>query len=129
MQILQQPVSIAQHLDLSTLTVEPDLDPTPPTAPARVRKPFDQGGRNERGYALALVAIICGYGRTYFCQSASDPNAAPYMVEFAADGPTCTCKDHEFAITRERAKGNAAARCLHVVAVETQIAATMPMAA
>lgn len=120
------------HLNLATLGTEADLDldPTPPAAPARrAPRPFDQAGRTERGLALSLVAIICGYGRTYFCQSATDPNAAPYTVEFTTDGPTCSCKDHEFSITRERAKGNASARCLHVVAVEAQVAAAMPAAA
>ena len=113
----------ARFLDLSTLTVEPDLNPTPPAAPARrAPKPFDQAARDERGAELARTALIIGYGLTYLVQGSA---AEPYMVDLAAG--TCSCPDMG-RVLGARAIGIDAA-CKHQVAAIIRHTGSMPVAA
>lgn len=116
------------HLNLETLGVEPDLDPSPTTpAPARkAPKPFDQAGRDERALDLVGSRIVVGYGSTYFVQP-SDPAANPYTVDLYAS--SCTCADHRFRVTRERIAGNLTACCKHITLARIHVADARAVAA
>lgn len=111
------------HVNLATLSTEPDLDPTPPAAPARrAPKPFDAVERETRGVELLGRRAVVGFQNVYLVEP-STPGAEPYRVEITPAGVVCSCPDYRYRC----AKNNA--NCKHGALVLAQIAAAMPMAA
>jgi hypothetical protein len=111
------------HLNLSTLEVEPDLDPTPPAAPARrAPKPFDAAGRTARGLELLGERRIVGFGNVYLVEP-STPGAEPYRVELTPAGAVCSCPDYRYRCQKNNAN------CKHGALALAHVAAAMPAAA